>query len=299
MIAASSASATSCPVPDSVSTSHRPASAPSRFAPVSPSIARSRRSYSAGDERRARRTARAPTAAAASAEPIVRPAPSSTNALVARPGRRSSRLKTFVASTSTRRRQQPAPVRQADGSSSPAAPGPSEPAAFSAPVDSSPRSSGRAVPAPAARRRRPSPPCSRRACRRPARARARRARRRRSAAARGEARCVEASRCSSVSGISASSAAASVSTPNGKRQRALAVVGARMPARRSSARSSAGARIAALSERDHERQGVHALETSGAGGRAQGCAGGARATLGSSESAVGLTPNVPWLPASA
>ncbi len=63
----------------------------------------------AGDERGA---ANRPSAHSGrrSALPIARPAPSSTNALVARPGRRSSRLKALVASTSTASCQQPAPV---------------------------------------------------------------------------------------------------------------------------------------------------------------------------------------------
>ncbi len=75
-----------------------------------------------------------------SPEPIVSPAPSSTNALIERPGPQVEQVEDVRRQHQHPRRQQPAPVGEAQVAHRQQRQ-PSEPAAFSAPVESSPRSS--------------------------------------------------------------------------------------------------------------------------------------------------------------
>src|SRR2546421_265860 len=94
------ASAIAWPVVDSVSTSHSPATAPIAFDPVSPSIPTSRRSSGSSTRIGPTKTPTVQSACTLSA-PMLRAVPRITSALAERPGRRSSRLNRFVATTRT------------------------------------------------------------------------------------------------------------------------------------------------------------------------------------------------------
>ena len=129
-----------------------------------------------------------------------------------------------------------------------------------------------AVTAPAAleRARRSSPALPRgRACRRSGLGPARRTRTGRSAAASGSNTRRDASRASSISGISASVAAAGVSTPNGNGSGRRAVVGLRVPSalQRAEQRPGPGSRRTPARRR---KAGRAWMEANGGGGRAQG-----------------------------
>ena len=220
--------------PDSVSTSHRPASAPSRFAPVSPSIARSRRSYSpatsAGatnspSDHSGRSVARADRQARAEQHERLGRASGAQVEQVEDVRREHEHRRRPAASA------RPTGLEQLIASSA----RPSEPAALSAPVDSSPRSAARAVAAPAARTRAHSARVARRSSPSvssisPSASDAERVHAR-SEASRGGRPAELASCASSTSGISANSAAASDQHAERKRQRAPAVVGPRVTAR--------------------------------------------------------------------